>query len=398
MNVQSLIYGYMAVCCLMIFFNIATIFINKLKRRRHMRKNRKFTSAMEEQFSRIRVGGEVEEDHLKWLEKQLRRVWKLLSFDSTVELFWQDGEIHGVVLRYLDSLYPVFEKLCGVYLKRESEELTYFTYIIRKYRIAENHPRGRIADLMLKLASQTNLYCQENALYILYQMGEPKPVIKALLNVYYHSDKLIYDGLLTYSGDRAVLCGEIWDNFNRFTTPMKVTLLSYLRLSGSECCERVLDELAKPNQDDEVRFACMRYFSRFAYEPAYPFLLRYLLRDGESRENRDRWEYAAIAARALSAYPSERTKQALISALHSSNWYVRTNAAQTLVDFGMRWEDFVEIFEGNDRYAREILEYWLDCRDARENQSKLGEEYSLPDKAETTAVSDENREGVPAQI
>lgn len=73
---------------------------------------------------------------------------------------------------------------------------------------------------------------------------------------------------------------------------------------------------------------------------------------------KQRWEYAAIAATALSAYPGERTVEILKEALQSPNWYVRFNAAQSLEAFQLSYWELSDVMEGGDRYAREILPLW----------------------------------------
>ena len=53
------------------------------------------------------------------------------------------------------------------------------------------------------------------------------------------------------------------------------------------------------------------------------------------------WEYAAIAASALAEYPGEDSVDVLSEAMHSSNWYVRSNSAESLEKLGFRYEDLL---------------------------------------------------------
>ena len=70
------------------------------------------------------------------------------------------------------------------------------------------------------------------------------------------------------------------------------------------------------------------------------------------------WEYAAVAAQALSSYPGPDTVDCLKEGLKASNWYVRLNSADTLiVGLKIQKKDLFDVYNGRDRYAREILNY-----------------------------------------
>ena len=99
---------------------------------------------------------------------------------------------------------------------------------------------------------------------------------------------------------------------------------------------------------------------KYPYRPAFPLLLK--LAD---EKNVSRWEYAAIASSALASYSHPDTIEALKNNLQSSNWYVRFNASSSLEALGVSDHDVAEIFSGSDRYAREMLRYRLEQRDAR---------------------------------
>ena len=47
-------------------------------------------------------------------------------------------------------------------------------------------------------------------------------------------------------------------------------------------------------------------------------------------------------------------------AVHSRNWYVRYNAAESLQKLGMNYEKLLDIIRGGDRYAREMVMYRLE--------------------------------------
>ena len=83
-----------------------------------------------------------------------------------------------------------------------------------------------------------------------------------------------------------------------------------------------------------------------------------------------RWEYAAIASSALVLYPSQQSIELLKRNLNNSNWYIRFNASQSLEQFGLSYTDLIDVFDSNDRYAREILQYRLDQRNAKQKDAE----------------------------
>ena len=90
-------------------------------------------------------------------------------------------------------------------------------------------------------------------------------------------------------------------------------------------------------RDRELRYSAIRYFGRYPYPPARAPLLEFL-----GAGDPERWEYAAISATALAAYPGQDVVNALMEAMHSGNWYVRYNAAVSLEAHGLSYSDLIE--------------------------------------------------------
>ena len=201
----------------------------------------------------------------------------------------------------------------------------------------------------------------------LYTAGDPAVLVRALRiidasSLYYHS-KLLSDGLLNYTGDTRELADALWEAFDAFQPWMQVTLLNYFRYSSGAYCEKIHALLNDPAQDDEVRFACLRYLGRYPYPPAYADLLRYATPSENAR-----WEYAAIASSVLASYPGAETAAVLERNLYHPNWYIRFNASKSLEQLGFGYRDLIDVIEGHDRYASEILRYRFDVRELEERK------------------------------
>ncbi len=367
MKIEVLMFFYMAVCASMILFNCTVLLMNVHRKKRINKRDRRLEPQIRAQIERLERGQELEEGHLRQINKNFKKVAYLKSFeDSMDDLRKEKPEL---CQKYLKALCPCFVNAAFDYFKRDMIEATYFAWLVRKYEIAEQENRDFWTKELRKLLRMPSVYCRENALHIIYRMGNVQDIVNTLLlldehRVFHHS-KLIHDGLLKFEGDKKALLEEIWRVFDQFSADMQVTLISYMRMASAECCDRVFEVMMRPGQDDEVYFACMRYFGKFHYMPAYPVLL-----DALSDRAGQRWEKAAIAAFALRNYMSERTVDVLLQALRSSNWYIRSNAAETLESFGLVYEDMAEVFEGNDKYAKEILQYWMDCRLVKEGEAR----------------------------
>ncbi|MBQ9134372.1 MAG: hypothetical protein IJX64_07555 [Clostridia bacterium] len=362
MKVEMLIYAYLAVCAAMIVFNIACIFVFRHKDKKLDDRSSAFTDKVRKQTAT----DEITEAHRKYLCKKLRHVNHLMAFDKTLEaLYIEDPQ---KIKAYVEKLSAVFIYLTFVYRKKNKLQMAYFPYIIKKYQLFRGYNISIVTDVMLDLVREPALYCRENALQALYSIGDADSVIEALcildVGAYYHHPKMITDGLLSFCGDREKLADKLWDKLPTFSERMQVSVLDYFRFCSGEYCEPILRLLASGDLGDEATYSCIRYFGKYAYEPALPQLLRFAEITDENR-----WEYTAITATALAIYPCRETEAILRSMLHSRNWYVRFNASQSLERQGLEYTDLVDIFEGDDRYAGEIMRYRFDQKKMREKEA-----------------------------
>lgn len=365
MNVETLIYAYLAICLAMIVFNCACIFVFRRRDRMLKRRSARLADEIEGQLHLTQGGGPVSEEHLTYLCRKLRRIGNLMAFDETMEeLLLEDPE---GAWTYMEKIRPVFTWVAVENHYKDSMQLAYFAYVIRKYRILTGKATPLIVELMMKLLEEPSLYCRENALQAIYSTGDYKYVLHAIQQVdesgRFHHEKLLTDGLLTFAGDHQQLAHALWERFETFSTAMQVVILDYIRFSGTVLNDEIFHLLSDEDRDDEVRFACIRYFWKHADERAYPILLAFLEHPGSHR-----WEYAAIAATALASYPGERTVLALKRAMNNSSWYIRFNASKTLESFHLTYQELGDVMDGRDRYAREILQYQMDVQQAKEDR------------------------------
>ena len=121
----------------------------------------------------------------------------------------------------------------------------------------------------------------------------------------------------------------------------------------------MLEILKDETADNELRYSAIRYFEKFYNEDAKETLQAF------AEGNKDLpWQYQAIASSALKTYQDQKTDKILKNNLSSSNWYVRLNSAKSCEALGFTYGELIDIFDGDDRYAREIIRYRLDRHEA----------------------------------
>ena len=145
--------------------------------------------------------------------------------------------------------------------------------------------------------------------------------------------------------------------------------MQFIRFLGEDFRKEFLELLSKETVDKEIRLEAVRYFRKYPYEPVRALLQRFL----QYHEYLD-WEYAAVAAQALESYPGPDTVDCLKEGLKAVNWYVRLNSAETLI-MGLKIpkKDLFDVYNGRDRYAREILNYVTEKIELKGQEMELRE-------------------------
>lgn len=361
MPVEGLIYLYLAVCAGLIGFNLTAAARAKHRERRIARKADRMERRILRQLPLLEAAGLVEEGFLRGMERRLRRVESMLALDAALErLQARQPEQVWALLRAMNGVtVALAEDYCR---RRDDVEAAFFPYIIRKYRLLQGRRDRTLEGLLLELLRQPSIYCRESAMQAIYTAGDPALVVQALKIIdserrFYHG-RLISNGLLNDQSDRQALDRALWAVFDELGPELQLALLNYFRYSSGGHAEKMLALLQDPERDDELRFSCLRYLGHYPYAPAYETLLELAEPDRERR-----WEYAAVAAAALAAYPGEETLRVLRRDLCHANWYVRDNAARSMERLGCPWRELEEVMASGDRFAAEMLRYRLEERE-----------------------------------
>lgn len=364
MGIEIVIFLYGAVCASMIVFNIVYNLLLKGSKLRLERRCRALEAHIQPQLERLRRGGEVDPRHFAYLRRSLRRVRNLAAFDQVLRKNlrpdpppWEEA--------YLNQLQPVILYLALVYRKRDTVSAAYFPYVLSRYMAPKHMAIHSIQELLLDYVRKDNLYCRVNALQALYRFGSEEHILTALQiqdqgGILIH-EKILTEGLLSFTGDHLRLIGLLWPRLRTFTPHTQLAISNYIRFQTGAYTGEMMEILRDKTWDKELRLSAIRYFGRYFYPPALETLLAFA-----RQRDPERWEYATVSVSALARYPGEATVEVLKEALCSTNWYVRYAAAASLEALHADDKVLMDVIVGHDRYAREMLLYRRESRRLQE--------------------------------
>ena len=363
MRVEIVIYIYGAVCVSMVIFNILYNLVLMNGEKRMEWKREQYYQEIEMQIQRIHKGEDIDIRHEKMLRRKLAHAGGAMAFDRAMEKILEINKDTGMT--YLDQIQPVFLELALKYHRKDSMHKAYFAFILSKYKVRKRMAMDAVSEIMLDYIKKENLYCRVNALSALYAFGHPFYIAKAVHiqdeREEFLNEKILTEGLMSFDGDHNMLISILWDEMGGFSDRTQLAVINYIRFQSGSYGAEMLQIASDTLRGKEVRLSAMRYFGKYYYYPAQVFLLELL--DNSTQED---WEYAVVSASALGNYHDPKSTEALKRALYSSNWYIRRNAAESLIAHHPPFKELTDIINGPDRYAREILIYQLESEELKE--------------------------------
>lgn len=354
LNVQLLIYIYMAISVSVLIFNVVYILTDRKRAKRKEGTGRQY-AVLKRNLEKSADLCELPEKYHRKLQRRLARTVNMEHFDAAMQqlLLQMPKESE----HYLQLIEKDFIRLADTYHRKEDIEQAYFARLVENYKIGDGREYDRLKRVLVEMMKSNSVYSRENALRALYRMGNIEAVCRAYENMsrngIAHYGKMLTDGLLRFNGDKQALAQELWIRRSHLQQEYQLAVMRFIRMSQKGYEEEFAALIVDENEDREFRLEAIRYFRKNYYEKVRSVLLDILRNRGKLD-----WEYAAMAALSLENYPGKETVAVLKSALTSSNWYVRYNAAEVLVGkFKISYLELSDIYNGRDRYAREILMY-----------------------------------------
>ncbi len=364
MRSEVLLYGYGAICLCMILFNLSYTTILRRSDKRLKKSGEKLMEEIRRQLVRLAHGEPVQTGHKEKMRRVLGRVKNLLALNQVLE-----QTDRKILAAYLQEMQDVLQQLAEVYLRRNNLQAAFFSWFFARYAIWEYGHGDKMENCIIGYVRKDDFYCKVNGMRALCSFAAPAAVERALelqdrSGLVLH-EKVLTEILLQYKGDHEALIGLLWARFDVFSLQTRESLLNYIRFRSGNWKDEMFAIMTDPEQNKELRISAVRYFSRYPDERACEALMKMTLSE-DSME----WEAAAVSATALGSYKGEESKKVLIKAMSSPNWYIRYNAACSLVNRGLQYEQLPDIIRGDDRYAREMLMYRLEEQARREEEEE----------------------------
>lgn len=255
------------------------------------------------------------------------------------------------------------------FMKRRTGTVkAYFAYILSTFSVKQKDMLMKYADLMVNWLVEDSVYLRENALKVLYKAGSVEHIVKAFKKLsgkyIYHSEKLLTDGLISFTGDDSqlaiVLSEQIFEFLDCYQTSI-VNYISYEKIyDRTDRVERLLN--LTPSTD--LQCAILRFFGKRADEKNKRILLKSLKLD----KNEMNWETAAVAAKMLGVYKGDQDViKGLKQSILARNWYVRMNSAESLTQICESESDLQSVLGGKDKYAIDALVYAMEKKGEDKN-------------------------------
>lgn len=351
MVINLLLYVYLFSCFALFIFNLLYMILSSfLNKRRHQKCSQYETQIMNESIY-LQTHSKLSISHERYLLKRLRNINDLIAFNKALDHFEKKS-----VEPYLTQLLPIWQQLAVSYLKKDNMKKAFFAYVISKHGLYYGKEYRPLMQLLLQFLDHSTIYCRENVFKALCTLGNIQ-AIENMMNIindkeWFHHQKLVADNLSVFQGDQELLMTRLWQHVNEWNDHLMVAVVQFISQKNGNFQQIFLPYLRSPQTSLEVRLAMIRYYRLHPYEPVreilYSFIDDTMIQDVS---------LTIVSAFALDHYPGNKTIELLKKALCHHNWYVRRNAAASLVHLKVAKKDLKDIYEGKDPYAKEILTY-----------------------------------------
>jgi len=354
--VSLVVYFYMFICLLVLAYNVAYLLGSGRRKKREERRVGRALRRLEAMESEPRAEEE------RAAVRRLSRVEELLALHQALKIMRREGR-GGEAQRRLMLYRDVLLRLGEQYAPHEAMERAFFAYFVSRNLPGEEislrpfRPLGN--TLLTYLREDSTIYCRENVLKALCALGGDGREIERMFDLmslyeWDHQTRLLSDSLLAFRGDRAELAEYLWKRSGPWRDCYRIAIVQMMEGVDRDFTPELLADIEK--QPREVQFAILRYFRKRTSAGAHRLLLRVLERGDD---------LGIAAASSLMAYPGEESRRALGRALSSPNWYIRRNAASSLLAIGLTEEQKAEYANSPDPYAREVFVYMTAKRERR---------------------------------
>lgn len=314
-------------------------------------KRGQYEKVIEEQLKVIKNGGELKESTINYMKKFLKDEVFVNILDTYLTKYLLSNE-NKIVRIYMRNFKE--EILHSIYNQSKSDDISsiYNVFRLGLYRLEDRE----VSLYLLDCLDTNSLYLKYNALRAIASIGNTTCLIDALKYLSIEKDvlnqKVVLDIVNSSTAYKEEVKRCLLDAIHSFSDNIKNIVIEYFRIQmHEEAADELLKLLSNEEENMEVRLSIIRYFGRVYYSSARS-MLQELMNHGE-------WEYRALCATSLKLYQSEDTEKSLIDCIGDSNWYVRYNTANTLLEYDIEDDKIMRIINSDDPYASDVMKYAL---------------------------------------
>lgn len=337
---------YLAVCLLLLLFDVLFLALKNYRNRELYPRNRELEETLGREIQNRRRTGAFSPGFEEALEKRLGRTRNLITLMDVLDADREAAE----------WFRPAVFAQVGAYQRKGDDEQAYYAYVISGFDYARAPVPPAFASKFMAFLDSGSLYTFANAMDAVYRFGRTNLLMAALDKVderrgFYHK-KLLVDGLLASRADFQELNPELIREFGRYSPFLQESLLSFFRMTGwdaSDLCLRLIQ--GGRDTDQEVRYEAMRCCAKYPSAQSQALFLDLLEREESP------WMDQMMAIQALERSGDAAAREAVLKKVTSPNWYVRTNAAAYLHRRGLTRSQIFDILYLRDAYADDALLY-----------------------------------------
>jgi HEAT repeat protein len=247
--------------------------------------------------------------------------------------------------------------------RADNAEKGYFAYVLFVSDLSglTEAQKADYSGFLRHLLSNHSVFCRENALKALYNLGDAVAVADAVetlsADARLHNEKLLSDGMNSFRGDRRALAEALMERFARYDDHSQSAVITFFTVADfHDWDEQFKQRLERADISVDQRCDILRLILRRPSEETKKLLIDVVLDKGKAED----WQTAAVAATGLERYPDDGdVVNALEYGITSPAWNVRMNCAGALVRLNPPEAVLNDILNGGDAFAADALKFAL---------------------------------------
>lgn len=269
----------------------------------------------------------------------------------------------GLGKEQLNDFFSINEELivnCVTKLKSNTIE-AFFAYMLSKLTYVPAMNSSKYDAMLVDFLKDDSVYLRENTLKAIYNLGQVEKVINAYKILsdkkVYHSEKLLTDGLMSFSGDVEKLAGKLFLNFDNYEECYKTAIINFLSYENNHKYDEHIKRYIYENENSaDLKCSMIRLIGKKVNDTNCKFIADYI----NQSDRNENWESIAVAVGVLGRFEkNEMVMETLLETITSPNWYIRMNSAKSICNIGINEEELNNIYQSNDRYAKNAIDYVL---------------------------------------